>query len=178
MELPGKIAPMQRILYTWLFLALLVTSCSSKNVEETATITPESYSPFLPLGADATAVPVEGGTVVVPTPAPTQRTGPTPTLAPLSIQFPPTHIPGAPISSPTPDSPRVLPTPRVEPGQHVVQAGDTLGSIALQYGVSLEALMQANDLTDANLLSAGDTLYIPAPSIPRWCMGQPAPFSM
>jgi LysM repeat protein len=157
---------MQRILYTWLILALLVTSCSSNKVEETATVTltPDSYNPFLPLSVDATIVPVEDGTVVVPTSAPTQRSGPTPTLAPLTIHFPPTLIPGGLISSPTPDSPRVLPTPRVEPGSHVVQPGDTLGSIALQYGVSLETLMQANDLSDANLLSTGDALYIPAPS--------------
>jgi len=57
-----------------------------------------------------------------------------------------------------------LPTPRIDPGNHVIQPGDTLGSIALQYGVGLDALMQANGLSDADLLSPGDALYIPAPS--------------
>jgi LysM repeat protein len=52
----------------------------------------------------------------------------------------------------------------VDPGQHVVQAGDTLGTIAQQYGVSIEALMQANGLEDANLLSVRQALTIPAPS--------------
>jgi len=47
--------------------------------------------------------------------------------------------------------------------QYVVQAGDTLGSIAQGYGVSVEDLMQANGLTDANLLTVGMTLNIPAP---------------
>lgn len=73
-------------------------------------------------------------------------------------------MPGAPIASPTLDSPRVLPTPRVKPGNHVVQPGDTLGSIALKYGIGLGALMQANGLSDADLLSTGQELYIPAPS--------------
>jgi LysM repeat protein len=46
----------------------------------------------------------------------------------------------------------------------VVQSGDTLGSIAQQYGVSLGALMQANGLSDADFLTTGQALIIPAPS--------------
>jgi murein DD-endopeptidase MepM/ murein hydrolase activator NlpD len=57
----------------------------------------------------------------------------------------------------------VLPTPRKDFDQHVVQEGDTLGSIADQYGISLEALMQANGVSDAEFLSIGQTLNIPAP---------------
>lgn len=155
---------MRRILYIWLLIVLLVSACSSNKEEENPTATPEGYNPFLPLSANATLVPVAAGTVVVPSVAPTRRAGPTPTLAPFSVLLPATRHPGMPISSPTPDSPHVLPTPRVDPGQHVVQAGDTLGKIAQQYGVSLEALMQANGLSDPNLLSVGQALDIPAPS--------------
>lgn len=155
---------MQRILYAGFIIVLLATACSRNKVEEGVTVTPVSYDPFVPLGSDATLVPVESGTVIVPTPAPTRRTGPTPTYAPLFVLIPPARLPGMPISSPTPDSPRVLPTPRVEPGNHVVQSGDTLGSIAQQYGVSLGALMQANGLSDADFLTTGQALIIPAPS--------------
>jgi len=42
--------------------------------------------------------------------------------------------------------------------------GDTLGAIGLRYGVSVEAIMQANGLTDANLLSLGQLLTIPIPT--------------
>ena len=164
MRLFGKITPMQRKVIIWLLITLLITACTKNTEDEIPTVTPDSYSPFVPLGADATIVPVEGGTVVVPSAVPTKRAGPTPTLVPLNIHFPPTRFPGAPIFSPTPDSPRVLPTPRVEPGSHVVQAGDTLGNIALQYGVGLEALMQANGLSDADLISPGQALNIPAQS--------------
>ena len=53
---------------------------------------------------------------------------------------------------------------RQEAEQYVVQAGDTLGSIAQRYGISLDTLMQANSTADPNLLSVGMTLTIPAPN--------------
>jgi LysM repeat protein len=49
----------------------------------------------------------------------------------------------------------------VTPSLYVVQSGDTLGGIAQRYSVSVEALMVANNLTDPNLLHAGQTLIIP-----------------
>jgi len=155
---------MRRFLIFCLLTVSLISGCARNTAPDSPSPTPEGYNPFLPLGQNATVVPVVAGTVVVPSPAPIQRAGPTPTLAPFSVQLPPARLPGVPILSPTPDSPRALPTPRVDPGQHVVQAGDTLGTIAQQYGVSLEALMQANGLEDANLLSVGQALTIPAPS--------------
>lgn len=77
--------------------------------------------------------------------------------------MPPTRDPNAPLVTPTPDPRRALPTPRQDADQYVVQAGDTLGSIAQTYAVSLEALMQANGLADPNLLDVGMTLNIPVP---------------
>src|SRR5512140_1663989 len=48
------------------------------------------------------------------------------------------------------------------PAIHVVQRGETLGALAQRYNVTLEALMQANGLTDPNVLQVGQTLLIPA----------------
>jgi len=48
------------------------------------------------------------------------------------------------------------------PAIHVVQSGETLGALAQRYNVTLEALMQANGLTDPNILQVGQTLLIPA----------------
>jgi|GEM_PF-1394825 putative chitinase len=45
---------------------------------------------------------------------------------------------------------------------HTVQPGETLYSIASRYGVSVEALMQANNLTDG-MIFVGQTLRIPSP---------------
>jgi murein DD-endopeptidase MepM/ murein hydrolase activator NlpD len=44
---------------------------------------------------------------------------------------------------------------------YIVQPGDTLSSIAARFGVSLDDLMTANNISDPNLLSAGQQLIIP-----------------
>ena len=46
---------------------------------------------------------------------------------------------------------------------HVVQAGDTVFSIAIIYGVTIDDIVAANSLTNANDLSVGQSLIIPAP---------------
>lgn len=45
---------------------------------------------------------------------------------------------------------------------HVVQSGETLSGIAARYAVSVNAIMQANDITDANRIFVGQRLVIPA----------------
>jgi competence protein ComEC len=44
----------------------------------------------------------------------------------------------------------------------VVQSGDSLSGVALRFGVSVEQLMRANDLTDPDVLYLGQRLVIPA----------------
>ena len=46
-------------------------------------------------------------------------------------------------------------------GTYTVQAGDTLFDIALHFEVSLEELMEINEITDPSTLSVGQTLVIP-----------------
>ena len=46
---------------------------------------------------------------------------------------------------------------------YTVQAGDTLSKIADQFGVTVEALVQANGLGDPSTLQVGQTLVIPVP---------------
>ncbi len=144
-----------------LTLTLLLAGCTSIG-EVTPTVTVQSYNPFVTLGSNATSAPAQAGVSVAPTSLPTRRSGPTPTLAELQVTLPPTRYPGLPINSPTPNPPRILPTPRQGSDQYQVIAGDTLGTIAQAYSVSVEALMQANGLSDPNLLSVGQTLTIPA----------------
>jgi LysM repeat protein len=57
--------------------------------------------------------------------------------------------------------PVYVPTGSVQAEQHTVAAGETLYSLAGQYGVSVRALQAANDL-DATDLSIGQTLRIPS----------------
>jgi LysM repeat protein len=49
---------------------------------------------------------------------------------------------------------------------YVVQPGDTLWSIASRFGTSVQAIMQANGLTNPNYVYVGLTLYIPVPGPP------------
>ncbi len=46
-------------------------------------------------------------------------------------------------------------------GNYTVQAGDTLGSIAATYGTSVQAIMDASGLTDANYIYVGQQLVVP-----------------
>lgn len=85
----------------------------------------------------------------------------TPTVSPWISG--PMRTPGAPILTPTPDQPHKLPELRSEAEQYVVQPGDTLGQIATRYGVSVDLIIQENELTNPNILSVGVPLTIPAP---------------
>jgi LysM repeat protein len=50
-----------------------------------------------------------------------------------------------------------------ELAMHVVAPGETLSAIAQRYGVSLQALVEANSIGDSSRIAAGQRLAIPAP---------------
>jgi LysM repeat protein len=75
----------------------------------------------------------------------------TPTLTPSPAQLEPTQ----PATVETGPSPTPL--------THVVQAKDTLLTIAAQYGVTLDALLALNPDLNPNLLSIGQAILIPGP---------------
>ena len=79
-----------------------------------------------------------------------------------------TPSPGAGTATLTPEVTTVTPAPS-EPTPspsvgttYVVQAGDTIFSIARAYGVSPQAIVQANALTDPDRIALGQELIIPA----------------
>ncbi|MEY4042967.1 MAG: hypothetical protein RL529_534 [Actinomycetota bacterium] len=125
----------------------------------------QAFAAKLPIGAKAPAS--LGGTVIgpgtaptsptpTPTPTPTPSKSPTPTPTPTKSATPtPTPTKSAtPTKSPTP-------TPTAKPTSYTVLAGDTLQSIARKFGVTLDALMAANKITNANLIKVGQKLVIP-----------------
>lgn len=68
--------------------------------------------------------------------------------------------------TPTPNlapPPTAVPLPTSTNIVHVVQPGETLGGIAKQYDVSLEALVAANDIADPNRIRTGQELAVPPP---------------
>jgi LasA protease len=141
-----------------LLLTSLLASCAPSSAIPTSFPT---YDPFLPImQAPATSSVADSNLPL----GPTATRQPTPTLVAFIIS-PPATLPTDQIpSTPTPDAVHVLPTPRQDADQYIVQPGDTLGLIAQRYGISVDTLMQANNITDANLLEVGMTLNVPAPN--------------
>lgn len=79
----------------------------------------------------------------VVTPAPTAR-GPTPTLAPDASPPPTAGASGG-----------------GEVETYIVRSGDTLASIAAQFGVPMAELQRINNIANANILNVGQRLIIP-----------------
>lgn len=83
----------------------------------------------------------------------------TPTSEATVASTQPAQIPSG---SPTPD-PNETPTQEAGGDQeYTVQAGDTLGAIATRFGVTVDAIVQLNEITDPNVIMPGETLFIPA----------------
>jgi LasA protease len=119
---------------------VLGTSLSGcKNSPPSGLITPAS---IWAVGQPATAAVIVG----------------TPTL---SYRIPPTRIPDSPVLTPTPDPPHYQSGAEQVPQTYIVQPGDMLSAIAQKYSVSLQALAQANKITDVNTVRVGETLSIP-----------------
>jgi LysM repeat protein len=84
---------------------------------------------------------------------------PTPTLS-ATATSPITAT--ATLTRATPGAAAVTPTPI----SYVIQVGDTLGSIAIQFDVSVEALQAANGIDDPTTLQIGQELIIPVGGSP------------
>ena len=100
----------------------------------------------------------------LPTSVALATVAPTPTLAPIPetptavLTIPPTDTPIFTIANtPTPEPTATLP-PFVE---HTVQEGESLLSIAEQYGTTIEAIAAASFLEDPDLVYIGQILTIP-----------------
>jgi LysM repeat protein len=95
-----------------------------------------------------------------PTPTPTRTAKPTFTPFNVVVATPTTPAEPEPTTEP---SPVISPTPST----YVVQPGDTLSEIARTYGVTVDAIVEANNLGDADaIINEGQVLVIPAPSAP------------
>lgn len=63
-------------------------------------------------------------------------------------------------------APTDTPIPAGEGVIHVVAANETLGGIALRYGITTDALLKANDLDAADFIQVGQKLVIPGGGTP------------
>lgn len=81
-----------------------------------------------------------------PSPTPTRTSTPAPTQAAVAS------------ATPVPDGGA---TPSAGGTTHTVKQGETLNRIAAKYGVTVEAIKKANNLTNVNLIYPGQVLTIP-----------------
>ena len=79
------------------------------------------------------------------------------------VNIPPTWTPPVESNSRQQDPPANVPDDSSAPGQqtYIVQNGDTLGEIASRFSVTVEALAQANGITDLDHIEEGQVLVIP-----------------
>lgn len=122
----------------------------------------KSYLPFLALNVVVSAITVIivlavwGGGDRLPTRAPT-----------------PTFDVAARLAQAIPTATATL-QPSPTPVTYTVQAGDTLGAIAVKLDVPIENLMAANGLTNPDALSAGQVLIVPSLDSPLPATARPA----
>ncbi|PWH14368.1 MAG: hypothetical protein DDG60_08080 [Anaerolineae bacterium] len=121
------------------------------------------------------AAPIDTNYTPPALPAPLENPA-LPTGAPPAIltYLPPTRLPGSLAPTPTPNVPQILPTftPAVHtqtlpatatpgPFTHIVQPGEYPGSIAAQYGITVEELLAANGFGYDVIIYPGDQILIP-----------------
>jgi LysM repeat protein len=110
------------------------------------------------------------GCGAVLTPLPTSIPTPVPTYAPGMAT--PTLAPGSYLT-PIPPTPTFTPSPTPTPVVHIVEQGDSLFGIAIDYGVTVDGLVRANALNTEDYLSIGQSLIIPVEEEEESVDGEP-----
>jgi len=70
------------------------------------------------------------------------------------------------LETPQPTADLLLPTPTIEVITYYVQAGDTLGTIAAAYEISMADILAVNDIDDPDQLFVGQKIFIPTGPLP------------
>ena len=99
-----------------------------------------------------------------PAPLPTPTRSPVPTFTPTGTPRPTAILLPTLPATITPTitvAPTVTPTPDTR--THTVRSSETLATIAEEYGVAVEAIVELNGLTNPNVIEVGQELLIPPP---------------
>jgi LysM repeat protein len=107
-------------------------------------------------------------TPVTPSPTPDPALASATHESVVTAEAPPPEAPTAIAPTLAPETPPASPTPLSESTVYVVRRGDTLSAIAARHGVSLQAIVSANGLTNPSHIITGQKLIIPG-------VGQPVP---
>lgn len=101
---------------------------------------------------------IPGTAPATPTPAPVLDAEPvvdvTPVVTPPVVEVPVVETPAV-------ETPVVVVPPAVVNGSYVIQAGDNVTKIAAKFGVTVQAILDANGLTRTSIIYTGKSLVIP-----------------
>ena len=142
-----------RFTLAWLIglslLALVLVACERPIPVDSSPVSPAPTT-------DPSTIP----TVAIPTTPPEQATPAEPTAESTAEGDGQAQPTAAPTAQPT-----AAPDTTERPDTYVVQRGDTLYSIAQAYGLTVQQLAEANDISNVNRLDVGDELTIPDPEV-------------
>ena len=116
---------------------------------------------------EARAVPtVDPALLPTPSPSPTPTPGPSSTSlasqTPAGSSAPSTTPPAGPtVQATVSPTASIAAGPSPTPLRYVVKRGDRLKAIAEQFGVSVQEIVDLNDITDPDHIEAGQVLRIP-----------------
>jgi LysM repeat protein len=106
--------------------------------------------------------PARASPTATPSATPTQTA-----TATATVTATPTATAAASATPPGTPSPVSTPTPQPSPfSEYLVQAGDTLSSIAGKFGTTADELARINGITDPNTLDVGQKLLVPTAPAP------------
>lgn len=149
-------------------VTLLLAGCGlfgSDDDGAAATAAAATADPNAGGGTSGPAQTQEGGAAQAPTAVPiATQPAPTPEAAPVETVVEPTAVPVVPAATAVPptasaNQPGTQPTTEVV---HIVQPGENLFRIGLQYGYSWTVLAQYNGIPNPNFIYAGQSIRIPA----------------
>ena len=145
------------------------------NVSGISTLAALLAAPALLLAACGGGGDDDGGETATPTSTPTTSAGePIPTATPFAVTPTPTIV--ASTATPTPTGTAAPPAPSGGSATaYTVEEGDSLFGIAARFNTSVEAIIEANGITDRALIFAGQELTIPAPAEGEAAAPAPAP---
>jgi LysM repeat protein len=69
--------------------------------------------------------------------------------------------PSAPAPAPVQPQPVINPQPELIPATYIIQSGDTLWTISIKYGITVEDIVRLNNLVNPDLVFAGQVIQIP-----------------
>ncbi len=104
--------------------------------------------------------PAAPGRLSAPAAIPTSPLPPPPDQT-AEDEFVPVDLAIVPVYLEPPPAPQVPRSQSAQVIEHEVRAGESLSLIAELYGVTVEAIAEANDILDVSLIAVGQVLTIP-----------------